>query len=88
MQLEQTVRELLDKYQQLRAENEDLRLRLTDREEDLVNAHAELKTLREKNRMLTIARSLSETEESREQAKQQLSAIIAQVDKAISVLKQ
>lgn len=87
-QLETTVRELLDRYQQLKAENEDLRLRLTDREEDLIQAHAELKTLRERNRTLTIARSLSETDESREAARQQLTAIISQVDKALAVLKQ
>lgn len=87
-QLEESVRALLTRCQQLQAENEELRLRLSDREEDLINAHAELKEVRERNRSLLIARSLSETEESREAARQQLSAIIAQVDRALTVLKQ
>lgn len=87
-QLEESVRALLARCQQLQAENEDLRLRLSDREEDLVNAHADLKELRERNRALLTARSLSETEESREAARQQLNAIIAQVDRALMVLKQ
>lgn len=87
-QLEESVRALLARCQQLQAENEDLRLRLSDREEDLVNAHADLKELRERNRALLAARSLSETDERREAARQELNAIITQVDRALMVLKQ
>lgn len=85
--LEQSLSQLLEQYRQLRKDNEDLRLSLADKQEDLINAHAEIKSLRERVQLLSIARGLSETDESRDYAKQQLSLIIRQIDKALEVLQ-
>lgn len=86
-QLEESIKQLLAKYQQLLAAYEDLRQKDMDLRQELIDTHAELKSLREKNRQLLIARSLSETDESREAAKQQLTRLINQVDHALEVLK-
>lgn len=86
-QLEQSIEQLLVKYRQLLVDFEDLRQKNIDLRQEIIASHAELQSLKEKNRQLLIARSLSETDETRENAKQQLTRIIAQIDRAMEVLK-
>lgn len=85
--LEQSIRTLLEKYQQERAANQELTLRLADREEDLINAHAEIRRLRDENKKLLVARALSETDAGRDEAKRQITSIIGQIDRAMEVLR-
>lgn len=86
-QLEQSLTELLERYRQLREENHELRLTITDQKENLIAAYAEIKSLRDQNHKLLIARGLGETDETREAAKQQLTRIIHRIDTALEVLQ-
>lgn len=86
-QLEENIKQLLVKYRQLLDDYEDLRQKNIDLRQEVIQTHAELQSLKEKNRQLLIARSLGDTDETRENAKQQLTRIINQIDRAMEVLK-
>lgn len=60
---------------------------MADREEDLINAHAEIRRLRDENKKLLVARALSETDAGRDEAKRQITSIIGQIDRAMEVLR-
>lgn len=86
--LEQNLKLLLESYQALRQENADLRVKNEDLREDAIRDKAEIRELRDRVNKLRMARALSETDESREAAKRQLTALIGKIDRALEVLKQ
>lgn len=78
---------LLERYVALEEQNADLQLRLEDLREDAIRDKKEIADLRDRVRKLEIARALSETDESRQHAKQQITSIINRIDRAMEALK-
>lgn len=78
---------LLERYVALEKQNADLQLRLEDLREDAIRDKKEIADLRDRVRKLEIARALSETDESRQHAKQQITSIINRIDRAMEALK-
>lgn len=85
--LEQTIQTLLNRYsslqndyQALQEENERQRL-------EMMRTHSELVTLQEQHKSLRIAKALAGDSEQQENAKRQLTNIIAQIDRALEILK-
>lgn len=82
----QNLHALLERYQALQAENEQLRDDLGRQREELIRTHSELQELQQKNRRLATANAMSSAE-GQEEATKRLNALIAQVDRAINALK-
>lgn len=84
-QLLAQYQELLDDMQRLKEEN--IRQR-----EEILQSHAELQQLKTEYRRLQAAHALvageNLNEEERQKAKQRLTSIISQIDKALDILKQ
>lgn len=80
------VRLLLKRYEALQQENASLREDIERQRQELIRTHSELVELQQKNRRLATANAMSSAENS-EEATKRLNAIIAQVDRAIAVLK-
>lgn len=85
--LEQSVHSLLTRYQQLQAEMSALRAEHEQQRVELLRTHGELYDLQLKHRALLTAHHMLGGDEDRQRAKQQLSLIIAQVDRAMEALK-
>lgn len=85
-ELTKNVRELLERYQALLEENARLREDSERQREELIRTHSELQALQQQNRRLATANMLGYAESS-EEAQKRLNALIAQVDRAISVLR-
>ncbi len=82
----QNLHALLERYQALQAENEQLRDDLSRQREELIRTHSELQELQQKNRRLATANAMSSAE-GQEEATKRINALIAQVDRAINALK-
>ena len=85
-ELSQNVHLLLERYQTLQQENAQLRKDIEQQRQELIRTHSELLDLQQKNRRIATANALSSAE-SAEEATKRLNALIAQVDRAIAVLK-
>lgn len=82
----QNLHALLERYQALQAENEQLRDDLSRQREELIRTHSELQELQQKNRRLATANAMSSAE-GQEEATKRINALIAQVDRAINALR-
>ena len=86
-ELEQAVHSLLTRYDQLQAEMTALREEHDRQRSELLRTHGELYDLQQKYRALLTAHHMLGGDENRLQAKQQLSLIIQQVNRAMEALK-
>ena len=77
---------LLERYEALQRENASLREDIERQRQELIRTHSELVDLQQKNRRLAVANTMTSAE-SNEEATKRLNALIAQVDRAITVLK-
>ena len=84
--LSQNVHLLLERYEALQRENAQLREDIERQRQELIRTHSELVELQQKNRRLATANAMTSAENS-EEATKRLNALIAQVDRAIAVLK-
>ena len=91
VKLEDNLRKLLAQYQELQGQVQLLKEDNLRKQADLEQAYAELYQLRKQHQQLQAAHALVAgeglNEEERQKAKQRLTAIISQVDRAIEVLK-
>lgn len=85
-ELSQNVHVLLERYTALQQENAALRLDIEKQRQELIRTHSELLDLQQKNRRIATANALTSAEGA-EEATKRLNALIAQVDRAIAVLK-
>ncbi len=91
-QLEQNIQQLLSQYQKLQDIVRQLKEENIRQREEILQSHADLQQLKKDyNRLQTAHALISEegiNEEERQKAKQRLTSIISQIDKALEVLKQ
>lgn len=85
--LEQNVQALLVRYKALQEENAALRTKVEGLSQDLIESHAEQKALQTECNRLRLANSLAGSAETRTEAYQRLTQMIAQVDKAIELMR-
>jgi len=86
--LEQSVANLLAKYQEAQARIDELREANGHQRDELIRTHAELVELQNRYRTLQTAHALSTDAPERTQARKQISAIISKVDKTLELLKE
>ena len=82
------TRQLLLKYEQLKAENERRRQELEARQESISSLDSQLKTAQEHYNSLMTARMLEVSEGDMEAAKARLAKLIRSVDKCITLLSE
>jgi len=87
-QLEDNVHRLLERVDQLEQEVASMRQTNADQRQEMMRTHGELAELQEKYRKLQLAHSMLGGEEDRQRAKNQLTNMISQLDRAIETLKQ
>ena len=89
--LAQNIQQLLAQYQKLQEEMQLLKEENIRQREEILQSHAELQQIKQEYQRLNTAHALlvgdEKNEEERQKAKQRLTALIAQVDKALEVLK-
>lgn len=85
-QLSQNVHLLLERYEALQQENARLKEESARQREDLIRAHSELQDIQQQYKRLSTANALTAME-SKDVAYKRISALIAQVDRAIGALK-
>ena len=92
VQLEQHILQLLAQYQELQEEMRHLKEENIRQREEILQSHADLQQLKKEYKRLQVAHALVASEgineEERQLAKQRITTIIAQIDKALEVLKQ
>ena len=90
--LEQNITQLLAQYQELQEQVRLLKEENIQQREEILQSHADLQQLKKDyNRLQTAHALISEeglNEEERQKARQRLTSIISQIDKALAVLKQ
>ena len=87
-QLEASVRQLIDEQDRLRAQLTELRDQNEAMRAELVRTHGEMNDLQQQYRALLTAHQMTGgTEGDRQRAKDQLSLIIGQVNRAMEALK-
>lgn len=90
--LEQNISQLLTQYQELQEAMSVLKKENIRQRDEIVQSHAELQQLKKDYNRLQAAHALLSRndlcEEDRQKAKQRLTSIISQIDKALEVLKQ
>jgi oligoendopeptidase F len=90
--LEQNLHQLLDQYNELQEQMRLLKEENIRQREEIIKSHADLQQLKQEYNRLQIAHALiaddNSNEEGRQKAKQRLTYLISQIDKAIDVLKQ
>ena len=90
--LEQNIRQLLEQYQELQVQLRLLKEENIRQREEILQSHADLQQLKKDyNRLQTAHALISEeglNEEERQKARQRLTSIISQIDKALEILKQ
>lgn len=87
-ELEFRMRQLMYLCDSLKEENNQLKIRLKDKEEEVMRANADLEELNSKFNNLKIANALSGTDtESVEKTKKRLSKLVHDIEKCISLLK-
>ena len=91
-QLSQNLTQLLVQYQELQEQVRLLKEENIRQREEILLSHTELQQLKKEYARLPTAHALitsdEQNEEERQKAKQRLTAIISQIDKALEVLKQ
>ena len=90
--LEQNLHQLLDQYNELQEQMRLLKEENIRQREEIIKSHADLQQLKQEYNRLQRAHALiaddNSNEEGRQKAKQRLTYLISQIDKAIDVLKQ
>ena len=90
--LEQHLLQLLNQYQELQEQLHLLKEENIRQREEILQSHTELQQLKQEYNRLQAAHALIAAgelaEEERQKAKQRLTTIISQIDKALEVLKQ
>lgn len=87
-QLEVSVRQLLDEQDNLRKQLTELQDRNEEMRAELIRTHGEVNDLQQRYRALLAAHQMiGGTEGDRQRAKDQLSLIITQVNRAMEALK-
>ena len=84
--LSRNVQTLLERYAALQQENAALREDVERQRQELILTHSELQQIQQQNRRLATANALTAAETS-EEATKRINALIAQVDRAINVLR-
>lgn len=80
---------LLERYIALEQENESLRAEVERQRQEIMRTHTEYVQLEKQYRQENVAAAIAGSDESkRQQAKQQLSSMIAKIDRALELLKQ
>ena len=89
--LEYNLQQLLSQYQKLQEEMQLLKEENIRQRDEILQSHAELQQLKQQyNRLQTAHALITEDEQNEEQrmkARQKITAIISQIDKALDVLK-
>lgn len=85
--LEREIDILMQQYKTLQEENEQLREKNEQQRSEILHSHAELVALRSDYTKLRLAAAMTGNEETRDAAKRKLSGMIAQIDKALEMLK-
>ena len=90
--LEQNLHQLLAQYEELLEDMRLLKEENVRQREEILQSHAELQQLKKDYKRLQTAHALiieqGTNEEERVKAKQRLTSLISQIDKALEVLKQ
>ena len=84
--LSANIHELLERYAALQEEYARLLKESELQREELIRTHSELMALQQQNKRLATANAMTSAENS-EEAQKRLTALIAQVDRAIAALK-
>ena len=89
--LEQNLNQFLKQYQELQHQLSLLKEENIRQREEILQSHAELQQLKREYARLQAAHTLlagdEMNEEERQKAKQRLTALISQIDKALEILK-
>ncbi len=86
--LDNSVRRLLGRIAELEQQVTALQQDKEDQRQEIVRTHGELAVLQDKYRKLQLAHAMLGGDEDRQYAKNQITNMISQVDRAIEVLKQ
>lgn len=85
--LEDSIRQLIARYDSLQQELQTLKSENRQQREEILRSHAELQTLCTNYNRLQTAASMLGDKDQRDRAKQQLTYLIQQVDKAMEILR-
>ncbi|MCQ2333862.1 MAG: hypothetical protein MJZ88_04525 [Paludibacteraceae bacterium] len=85
--LEQNIHLLLTRLGEQQDEITSLKDQLAQQRQEVMLTHSELLQLKERYRALQIAHTLSAAPDDKVRARRQVDALIAQVDRAIEILK-
>lgn len=85
--LEQNIHLLLTRLGEQQDEITSLKDQLAQQRQEVMLTHSELLQLKERYRALQIAHTLSTAPDDKVRARRQVDALIAQVDRAIEILK-
>ena len=92
LSLEHNLQLLLSQYNELQEQMRLLKEENIRQRDEIIKSHADLQQLKQEYNRLQIAHALiaddNNNEEGRQKAKQRLTYLISQIDKAIDVLKQ
>lgn len=86
--LEQSILQLLERYQQLQQDYQLLQQKNAEQREEILRTHSELRELQLNYKHLQEAAAMMGDTESRDAAKRHLTQLILQIDNALEVLKQ
>ena len=90
--LEQNLQQLISQYNELQEQVRLLKEENIRQRDEIIKSHADLRQLQQEYNRLQIAHALIAEDQNndieRQKAKQRLTAIISQIDKALEVLKQ
>lgn len=85
--LEQNIHLLLSRLGEQQDEINSLKDQLAQQRQEIMLTHSELLQLKEQYRALQIAHTLSAAPDDKARARRQIDALIAQVDRAVEILK-
>lgn len=87
-EFDSNLRNLITKYNALKAENSLLKKNLEHKTEELMHAHKEILDLRNEYVNLETASSLSGSLEKSEKAKQHINQLVREIDKCLMLLNE
>lgn len=87
-QLENNIHRLFERIDVLEQEVDTLRKKNNDQLQEIMRTHSEFVTLQDQYHKLQVAYSMLGGEEERNNARSQVSNMIAQLDRALEALKQ
>lgn len=88
VELENNIHNLLERVSALEQEVATLNQKNDEQRQEIVRSHAELAAVQDKYRKLQLAHAMLGGEEERTAAKTHITNMIAQLDRALDVLKQ